>query len=46
VCLPADADVRVAAVDGVVAAGVWWTIRPGRELPVAGVLLPIWGQRT
>lgn len=40
---PADAENRVAAINGVVAGGVWWPVRPGRELPVTGVLLP--GQR-
>lgn len=37
---PADADGRVQSIDGVNVAGVWWPVRPGRELPVAGVPVP------
>ncbi len=37
---PADADARVGAIDGVVAAGVWWPVHPGRDLTVSGVVLP------
>ncbi|MEU8076553.1 ABC transporter permease [Catellatospora citrea] len=37
---PPDADERVVALPGVNAAGVWWPIRPGRDLSVSTTFLP------
>lgn len=37
---PRDADSRVAAIDGVSAAGVWWTVDDQGKIPVTGLPIP------